>query len=274
LRNSKKQKTVDWTEELFSQNAKLYLPMLESMKSQGIEETAWLIGKFQEYGITTGSRILDLYCGIGRHAIPLAKKGYTVVGYDPSEYFIKYARTWANSDLSSNTKIRFYVGPAGKAYSVLSKCGEYPFDAIIMMFNCLGYSSDSNDKTILSDAHRIASSNCLLVVQTENRDWRLKNFQPAIHYEFESILMSEDWSFDFETSVSSGITKFYDKKNPYKLKLLLELTVRLRLYSLHELIYLIDSSGWRYLRSYGGFNGKESADISDETIFTLSSKSK
>lgn len=244
------------------------------MKDQAIEETSWLIERFKEYGISTESRILDLSCGIGRHSIPLAKRGYSVVGYDPSEYFIQHAKTWADRDIRSTTKVRFYAGPAGMAHSILTKCGEYPFDAIIIMFNSLGYSSELNDKRILYDAYKLASSKCLLITQTENRDWRMKNFQPTILYEFENLSMYENWSFDFESSVSKGVTRYYDKGDPYNLKLLLEVTVRLRLYSLHELIFVINSAGWQYIRSYGGMHHTKPADSSDETIFTLSIKGK
>ena len=44
-----------------------------------------------------GSRILDLACGHGRHAIPLAQRGYQVTGQDLSEAFLERARAEAQA---------------------------------------------------------------------------------------------------------------------------------------------------------------------------------
>ncbi|ACB85734.1 class I SAM-dependent methyltransferase [Natranaerobius thermophilus] len=43
-------------------------------------------------GIRPGAKILDLGCGNGRHAIELAKKGYSVVGIDVAELYLEEAR--------------------------------------------------------------------------------------------------------------------------------------------------------------------------------------
>ncbi len=43
------------------------------------------------------TRILDLGCGTGRHAIELARRGYTVVGVDLSESMLNKARSKAQA---------------------------------------------------------------------------------------------------------------------------------------------------------------------------------
>jgi len=42
--------------------------------------------------LSKGERILDLACGIGRHSIELAKRGFQVVGVDISDELVNYAR--------------------------------------------------------------------------------------------------------------------------------------------------------------------------------------
>ena len=49
-------------------------------------------------------RILDLGCGSGRDSVYLARKGFNVVGMDPSHLAIRIARNWAKR---SNLRIRF-----------------------------------------------------------------------------------------------------------------------------------------------------------------------
>src|SRR2546422_6505853 len=44
-----------------------------------------------------GSSILDLCCGHGRHAIPLAQRGYKVTGQDLSEVFLREAEKEAQA---------------------------------------------------------------------------------------------------------------------------------------------------------------------------------
>jgi len=47
---------------------------------------------FEKYGAKPVRRILDLGCGTGGHAIPLARRGYTVVGIDRSEAMLVAAK--------------------------------------------------------------------------------------------------------------------------------------------------------------------------------------
>ncbi len=43
-------------------------------------------------GVPRGSKVLDLCCGYGRHALALAEHGYEVTGLDNSHYLIDRAR--------------------------------------------------------------------------------------------------------------------------------------------------------------------------------------
>jgi SAM-dependent methyltransferase len=47
---------------------------------------------FERLGLRAGSRVLDLGCGPGRHALALARRGVQVVGIDHSDDFIALAR--------------------------------------------------------------------------------------------------------------------------------------------------------------------------------------
>jgi SAM-dependent methyltransferase len=47
--------------------------------------TADVDGIVSRLGLGAGARVLDLACGHGRHAIPLAERGHAVTGFDLSE---------------------------------------------------------------------------------------------------------------------------------------------------------------------------------------------
>jgi ubiquinone/menaquinone biosynthesis C-methylase UbiE len=75
---------------------------------------------------------LDLGCGTGDHALPLAKRGYQVVGVDRSAGMLKSARKKAASG-QVDGKPNFYHGDI-RSFHV-----EQSFDASLMMFAVLGY---------------------------------------------------------------------------------------------------------------------------------------
>src|SRR5947209_19234510 len=47
---------------------------------------------FRTFGSRQVHRVLDLGCGTGNHAVPLAERGYQVVGVDRSEDMLARAR--------------------------------------------------------------------------------------------------------------------------------------------------------------------------------------
>jgi len=52
-------------------------------------------------------RVLDLGCGTGRHCVPLAKKGFEVVGVDVSKSALRLANKWVQKErLTSVTFVR------------------------------------------------------------------------------------------------------------------------------------------------------------------------
>ncbi len=87
---------------------------------------------FKRDGQGTMRRILDLGCGTGGHTIPLAERGFDVVGVDRSEAMLAIARK-----KSTQRKLR---GKAEFAQGDLRECRvDGPFDAVLMMAAVLSY---------------------------------------------------------------------------------------------------------------------------------------
>lgn len=266
----KKSLCNNWSNDLFVKNAELYLPILQSMKKEALLEVEWLTILFDEMGIKKGAKILDFSCGIGRHAIPLAKKGYEVVGYDPSPLFIKEAKRCTNAEIKDPKKIKFYNGPPVHASEILLKYKEKYFDCVIIMFTSLGYSSLQDDILLLNDITKVSKPGSLLITDTENRDWRISNFQPYMSYFFDDLEIHETWKIELEKSIAEGIAKFYRvNKAKNVLKLLRQLNLKLRLYSLHELIFMIEAAGWTHYNSYGSFDDLEPPSSESKRLITV-----
>lgn len=82
-------------------------------------------------------KILDLGCGMGRHTLALAKRGYNVLGIDISEFLIKQAEE--ELVRSQSLKAAFLV----RNMYHLEDVGL--FDVIINMFTSFGYYEDDKE---------------------------------------------------------------------------------------------------------------------------------
>jgi SAM-dependent methyltransferase len=84
---------VPWYQELFGEDyLRVWAPMMPPERTERELE-----GLIQLLGMPEGSSILDLCCGHGRHAIPLAQRGYQVTGQDLSKVFLERAKKEAEA---------------------------------------------------------------------------------------------------------------------------------------------------------------------------------
>ncbi|MDQ3964083.1 MAG: class I SAM-dependent methyltransferase [Actinomycetota bacterium] len=83
----------------------------------------------------TGS-VLDLGCGTGGHAVPLAKRGHEVVGVDRSPSMLQVARDKARA---ANVAVEFRDGDIRDI-----EVGRR-FDAVLAMFAVVGYQTTNRD---------------------------------------------------------------------------------------------------------------------------------
>jgi len=93
---------------------------------------------FHTYGNDSISTVLDLGCGTGNHAFPLAGRGYEVVGVDCSENML----TQAHAKLT-NTRTKLKLSFREEDIRSVKLPGQ--FDAALMMFAVLGYQLENRD---------------------------------------------------------------------------------------------------------------------------------
>mgnify|MGYP001606251556 CR=1 FL=1 len=110
-----------WARRLFVRRADLYLPFFQEMKGRGVREAAGVARLFRRHGVAKGARILDLCCGIGRHSVPLASRGYSVTGIDLSPTFLSAARRYAASRRVPR-RAQFLEGDFLNLRPVLQRC--------------------------------------------------------------------------------------------------------------------------------------------------------
>jgi SAM-dependent methyltransferase len=85
---------------------------------------------------TNTRRVLDLCCGPGRHAIPLAQRGFAVTGVDSSAYLLEHARENARAA---------GVTPELVCADMRSFSRSNAFDMVLNLSNSFGYFEDRGD---------------------------------------------------------------------------------------------------------------------------------
>jgi SAM-dependent methyltransferase len=96
-----------------------------------LAEAAWVDGVLREFVLPAPRRVLELACGTGRHAIELSRRGYQVTATDYSPDMIAQARRRSSE---AQSPIEFLVADMRSL-----DLGEAAFDAVICLFDAIGY---------------------------------------------------------------------------------------------------------------------------------------
>ncbi len=95
--------------------------------------------------IEKSAKILDLCCGMGRHSLELARRGYSIVGVDLTHEYLTKARTQAKSE---GLNIEFVRNDMRRFCQIES------FDVVINMFTAFGYfENQAENKRVLTNIY-------------------------------------------------------------------------------------------------------------------------
>jgi SAM-dependent methyltransferase len=228
-----------WYQTLFGEEyLRIYGPLLTP------ERTARDVdGIVALLNLPAGSTILDLCCGHGRHAIPLAQRGYQVTGQDLSPVFLQRAQEdaaaqqvqvrWVQSDMRS---IPF----------------DAEFDAIINIFTAFGYlESEDEDGRVLAQVYGALRPGGLFLIELINRDGLVRRFQDSsVARHDDGAIITEERRFDPLTGRNEvRLTLFYPDGHRT------EQVYSVRVYSLTELVRLCTSAGLQVQAYYGSLDG-------------------
>jgi SAM-dependent methyltransferase len=124
---------IDWWRDFFGEpwsrvQARGYAPERTSGECDLIEKAL---------GLADAASVLDIPCGIGRHAIELARRGFKVTGVDFNPAYIATAKAAADAAGVSPE----FVTCDMREFSVAE-----PFDAAFCYFGSFGYFSDEGNE--------------------------------------------------------------------------------------------------------------------------------
>lgn len=229
----------DWFESFFGED---YFEIYESTLTPQVAD-AQVEGIVSLLGLKPGARILDLACGHGRHAIPLAKRGYDVTGYDLSGVFLERARADAEAQ---GANVRWTEG------DMRELSFENQFDGVINIFTAFGYFDDPRDdlKTLIRVRDALKPSGRFLL-ETIHRDALPARFQ-AKGFDRTSrgsiVLREREWDLALDV-IDEDLLLIH----PDGTRIQYKSAVRVR--SLHQYLALLHEAGLDALAWYGGLDG-------------------
>lgn len=236
--------STDWYRSFFSQN---YLRLYEHELKQEQTETeiSFVLRTLKELRLPPGARLLDLCCGQGRHAVPIAKQGYQVTGLDISEEWLADARQYAKKSgvplelLRSDMRVIPF---------------EQAFDAVIIMFTTFGYlESDEEDQKVLDAVQKALKPGGWFIVDLINREWAVTNYvendwrkakDGAIYLEHRELdLLTGRNHVSFQEIGVDGTLRDLGSHH-------------IRLYTLTEMADRLKRAGLSFFQVYGDYGGQ------------------
>ena len=231
---------TNWYTEFFNEDyPKIYSERLSQDATE--REAAFVV---RALGLREGDRVLDLACGHGRHAVALAQRGMVVTGQDLNE---DYLRTAEEDAARSGVEVE----------TVHGDMRDIPFtnefDAVINMFTAFGYfDSEDEDVRVLKAVASSLKRQGQLLLDTINREWVLANY------------VQNDWRADDDGNTFLEHREFdlVTSRNRVTFSIITADGTRrdspghdVRLYTLTELVRLLDAAGLRPSAAYGDYDG-------------------
>ena len=189
-------------------------------------------------GVTKGTAVLDVGCGLGQHALEFARRGCLVVALDLALPMITRAAEDAQQE---GLRINFL-------HKDIRDIGfEGTFDAVVCVGTTFGFFDDEQNREVLGRLANALKPGGRLLLEVVNRDHVLGS-QPNLQwFEGDGCVVMEESDFNYYSSrltVKRTMMREDGRQT--------ESEYSIRLYALHELGQMMQSVGFRVKEVSGG----------------------
>jgi ubiquinone/menaquinone biosynthesis C-methylase UbiE len=204
-----------------------------------------------------GARILDLCCGQGRHAVPLARAGYKMTGLDRSAFMLACAQKAAGE---AGVRVEWVQG------DMRELPWQEQFDACVNLFTSFGYfEKEEENQQVLVQAYNALKPGGVFFLDVSNRDYYLLHLLPKAWRRRDQAYVLEQTSFDPITCRFTAIFTWVEDGREESL------THSVRHYTAPELVAMLRNAGFSSMDIYGSFDGSE-FEIASERLIVLAHK--
>src|SRR4249919_2377669 len=165
-----------------------YEELLTAERTAGDVELVWKLLELEP-----GLALLDLACGHGRIANPLAERGVRVTGIDATTLFLELAREDA---ARQGLEVEYVEG------DMRSIPWTDRFDRVLCWFTSFGYFSDAENRQVLAESQRALRPGGLLAIEMNNLLRLIQVYADEVVVERGDDKMIDRHRFDIQTSRS------------------------------------------------------------------------
>lgn len=221
-----------WWEELFGDD---YLRTMDRVEPKHVRRECDFIE--DRLGLEKGAVMLDLACGPGAHAVELASRGYSVVGYDLSLAMLARA---ADEAQERGQKLNFLQG------DMREMAFEDTFDGVYCWQTSFGYFDDEKNVNVLQRIHRALRAGGMLLLDVINHDYVAPRQPSLVWFEGDGCVCMDEMAVDFFTSrLRVKRTVMFEDGRAR------EVDYNIRLYALHELGKMLHECGFKVIEVTG-----------------------
>ena len=186
--------------------------------------------------------VLDLCCGIGRHSLELARRGFTVTGVDRTRHYLEKARAQATAE---GLSVEFVEADMRQFRR------QAAFDLVINLYTSFGYFDDpAEDMLVAQNILASLKPGGQVLFEMIGKEILARVFRPSDWMErgdgvliLEQRRVVDDWArSDARWIIFEG-----DQRR--------EVHINHRLYSAVELKNLLKSTGFVEVTAFGGLDG-------------------
>ncbi|MBW8683060.1 class I SAM-dependent methyltransferase [Chitinophaga rhizophila] len=191
--------------------------------------------------LTPGEKVLDLGCGIGRHSLEFASRGFEVTGVDLTASFLTTA---AENARSQKVDVRYVQG------DMRTYCEPDTYGLIINMFTSFGYFTDSEDDVrVLSNCFQSLHSGGILMLEMLGKEVVAANIKS------KDVLSYGDYQVITHTTISNNWSWLECKWTIIRDKQVYETRYAHRLYAATEMARLLEEAGFSEVSFFGDLTG-------------------
>ena len=245
----KRAKTGEWWQDYFDEH---YLREFEPLFA--LERDRREVGRAMEIlGLPSGSRLLDVPCGQGRHAHLLAEAGFDVDGLDYSPHLLARARARGTA-----RTLRYTRGDMRR----LPGRWTGRFDAVLNLFTSFGFFVDPNDDgRVIAEFARVLRPDGALLFHAGSRDGLMARFLDRDWWRTsDGTLVGQERSFDSLSGVLT-IQSTWDGPNGSGSR-----EHRIRIYTPTRIAELCAAAGLVVEEAYDGWRDRPLGRRSSEML--------